>query len=191
MLPVTFNVRQAGCCMTAARIIAGKLLKEGKSPVVVEGWIRGRASGKVPEQPHCVHRHLTAWGSGGATPANLFVQHTPATLPNRYTHCMPIQHPTFTRVLRLRLKDKHARALRERAYWVNQVWNYCNDLSVKVLRREGRFLSGFDLQKYTNGCTKEGVPLHSQTVQAIAEEYATRRKQFKRGVCCIAVRQGR
>ena len=50
---------------------------------------------------------------------------------------MPIQHPAFTRVLRLRLKDKHARALRERAYWVNQVWNYCNDLSVKVLRREG------------------------------------------------------
>ena len=93
---------------------------------------------------------------------------------------MPIQHPTFTRVLRLRLKDKHARALRERAYWVNQVWNYCNDLSVKVLRREGRFLSGFDLQKYTNGCTKEGIPLHSQTVQAIAEEYATRRKQFKK-----------
>ena len=40
MLPVTFNVRQAGCCMTAARIIAGKLLKEGKSPVVVEGWIQ-------------------------------------------------------------------------------------------------------------------------------------------------------
>ncbi len=93
---------------------------------------------------------------------------------------MPIQHPTFTRVLRLRLKDKHARALRERAYWVNQVWNYCNDLSVKVLRREGRFLSGFDLQKYTNGCTKEGIPLHSQSVQAIAEEYATRRKQFKK-----------
>ena len=44
---------------------------------------------------------------------------------------MSIQHPTFTRVLRLRLKDKHARALRERAYWVNQVWNYCNDLSIK------------------------------------------------------------
>lgn len=40
MLPITFNVRQAGCCMTAARIIAGKLLKEGKSPVVVEGWIQ-------------------------------------------------------------------------------------------------------------------------------------------------------
>ena len=28
--------------------------------------------------------------------------------------------------------------------------------------------------------TLEGIPLHSQTVQAIAEEYATRRKQFKK-----------
>ena len=70
---------------------------------------------------------------------------------------MSIQCPTFTRVLRLRLKDKHARALRER-----------------------RFLSGFDLQKYTAGATREDVPLHSQTVQAIAEEYALRRKQFKK-----------
>ena len=93
---------------------------------------------------------------------------------------MSIQCPTFTRVLRLRLKDKHARALREHAYWVNQVWNYCNDLSFKVLKREHRFLSGFDLQKYTAGATREGLPLHSQTVQAIAEEYALRRKQFKK-----------
>ena len=71
---------------------------------------------------------------------------------------------------------KHARALRERAYWVNQVWNYCNDLSFKVLRREHRFLSGFDFAPYLKGLGDEGVPLHSQTVQAIAEEYATRRK---------------
>ena len=93
---------------------------------------------------------------------------------------MSIQCPTFTRVLRLRLKDKHARTLREHAYWVNQVWNYCNELSFKVLQRERRFLSGFDLQKYTAGATREGLPLHSQTVQAIAEEYALRRKQFKK-----------
>ena len=93
---------------------------------------------------------------------------------------MSIQCPTFTRVLRLRLKDKHARTLREQAYWVNQVWNYCNELSAKVWQRERRFLSGFDLQKYTAGSTREGVPLHSQTVQAIAEEYALRRKQFKK-----------
>ena len=106
---------------------------------------------------------------------------------------MPIQCSTFTRVLRLRLKDKHARALREHAYWVNQVWNYCNDLSSKVLQREHRFLSGFDLQKYTAGATREGLPLHSQTVQAIAEEYALRRKPrpFPRERAAVRLRAGR
>lgn len=66
------------------------------------------------------------------------------------------------------------------SYWVNQVWNYCNALSCQVWQREHRFLSGYDLQKFTDGATKEGLPLHSQTVQAIASEYATRRKQFKK-----------
>jgi len=53
-------------------------------------------------------------------------------------------------------------------------------LSIKVFERECRFTSGYDLQKYTNGASKEGLRLHSQTVQAIASEYATRRKQFKK-----------
>lgn len=81
------------------------------------------------------------------------------------------------RVLRLRLKDKHARVLREKAYWVNQVWNYANELSYKVWERERKFLSGYDFAKYTKGASKAGIPLHSQTIQAISEEYAIRRKQ--------------
>ncbi len=85
-----------------------------------------------------------------------------------------------TRVLRLRLKDKHAHLLSEQAYHVNQVWNYCNALSFKVFERERRFLSAFDLHAYTRGATKEGLPLHSQTVQAINEEFVTRRKQHKK-----------
>lgn len=85
-----------------------------------------------------------------------------------------------TRVLRLRVKDKHAPELREAATWVNQVWNYCNELSRKVWQRERRFLSGYDLQKFTNGATREGLPLHSQTVQAVAKEYATRRAKSKK-----------
>jgi IS605 OrfB family transposase len=85
-----------------------------------------------------------------------------------------------TRVLRLRIKDKHAADLREAATWVNQVWNYCNELSQKVWQRERRFLSGYDFARYTAGATKEGLPLHSQTVQAVAEEYATRRKQAQK-----------
>lgn len=84
------------------------------------------------------------------------------------------------RTLRLRIKDKHAKFLRELAFDVNQVWNFCNELSFKVFQRERRFMSGFDLQKYTNGASKEGLKLHSQSIQAIASEYATRRKQFKK-----------
>lgn len=41
-------------------------------------------------------------------------------------------------------------------------------------------MSGYDLQKYTNGASKEGLQLHSQTIQAIASEYVTRRKQHKK-----------
>jgi putative transposase len=88
--------------------------------------------------------------------------------------------PGLVRVLRLRLKDKHARILREKAYWVNQVWNYCNDLSLKVWERDCKFLSGYDFAPYTKGAGKAGLPLHSQTVQAISEEFAARRKQFKK-----------
>lgn len=82
--------------------------------------------------------------------------------------------------LRQRIKDKHAKYLRALAFDTNQVWNYCNELSYKVFQRERRFMSGYDLQKYTNGACKEGLRLHSQTIQAIAAEYATRRKQHKK-----------
>ncbi|MDY7537874.1 transposase [Undibacterium sp. 5I1] len=85
-----------------------------------------------------------------------------------------------TRVLRLRLKDKHAKDLRALASEVNFVWNYVNDLSYKVLRREHRFLSAYDLSAYTSGATKEGLSLHSQTVQAVNDEFVTRRKQCKK-----------
>ena len=84
------------------------------------------------------------------------------------------------RTLRVRIRDKHAKFLRDLAYDTNQVWNFCNALSIKVFERERRFMSGFDLQRYTNGASKEGLRLHSQTVQAIASEYATRRKQVKK-----------
>ena len=93
----------------------------------------------------------------------------------------PIELPqTIVRTLRLRVKDKHAPVLRDRSYWVNQVWNFDNELSVKILQREHRFVSGYDLHEFTAGASKEGIPLHSQTIQAINEEYATRRKQAKK-----------
>jgi putative transposase len=45
-----------------------------------------------------------------------------------------------------------------------------DDLSFKVFQRERRFPSGYDLQKYTNGGSREGLRLDSQTIQAIAAE---------------------
>ena len=45
----------------------------------------------------------------------------------------------WARTLRLRIKDKHAKFLGALAHDVNQVWNFCNDLSTKVFERERRF----------------------------------------------------
>ncbi|MHD0644359.1 RNA-guided endonuclease InsQ/TnpB family protein [Pseudomonas aeruginosa] len=84
-----------------------------------------------------------------------------------------------TKTLKVRIKDKHAAQLREWARSVNFVWNYINELSTRSIRERGKFLSKFDLQKYTDGSGKL-IGLHSQTVQGIADEYATRRKQFKK-----------
>ena len=84
------------------------------------------------------------------------------------------------RVLRLRLKDKHARVLREMASAVNLVWNYCNELSTKILEREGRFVGANELQRYLNGASREGLAVGSAVFQQVAEEYATRRRQFKK-----------
>ncbi|QBR03736.1 RNA-guided endonuclease InsQ/TnpB family protein [Paraburkholderia pallida] len=82
-----------------------------------------------------------------------------------------------TRVLRFRLKDKHAKLLLELAREVNLVWNFCNELSLKVWQREQRFLSGYEFHPFTKGAGKAGLGLHSQTLQAIGEEYAVRHKQ--------------
>ncbi|QBR03720.1 hypothetical protein [Paraburkholderia pallida] len=95
-----------------------------------------------------------------------------------------------TRVLRFRLKDKHAKLLRELAREVNLVWNFCNELSLKVWQREQRFLSGYDFHPFTKGAGKAGLGLHSQTLQAIGEEYAVRRKQARKRNCAGVCRAG-
>ena len=84
-----------------------------------------------------------------------------------------------TKTLRVRVRDKHAPLLRQMARSVNFVWNYLNELSWRAIRERGVFLSAFDLHPYTKGAGKE-LGLHSQTLQCIAAEYVTRRKQFKK-----------
>ena len=91
---------------------------------------------------------------------------------------------TTTRTLQLRLKDKHARVLRQMASEVNQVWNHINAISAKAARPfhgKPQYLSGYDLQKFTAGFSQcDGVSVGSGTVQRVCVEYATRRKQFKK-----------
>jgi transposase len=89
---------------------------------------------------------------------------------------------TAVRVLRLRVKDKHAAWLCGLAREVNTVFNYCNELSVKVFERERRFLSGFDFWPFLKGVTRGDCALHLpvQAVQEIAEEYARRRRQHRK-----------
>ena len=84
------------------------------------------------------------------------------------------------KTLKLRIKDKHGKALNQLAIDVNLVWNYVNDLCFKHLQRTGKFMSAFDVAKYTAGSSKAGLNLHSQTIQAATEELITRRKQFKK-----------
>ena len=81
--------------------------------------------------------------------------------------------------LRVRIKDRHTSRLCAMSRSVNLVWNYINELSERSIRERGQFLSAFDIHKYTVGAHKE-LGLHSHTVQKVAQEYVTRRKQFKK-----------
>ena len=86
-----------------------------------------------------------------------------------------------TKTLRLRIKDKHANVLCQMARQVNQVFNFCNESSHRAIRERHQWLSGYDLQKLTNGFSKcEGILIGSPTVQQVCEDYAKARKQFKK-----------
>ena len=89
--------------------------------------------------------------------------------------------PAFQiKTLRVRIKDRHAKTLIELGNEVNTVWNFSQDISLKCLAREHRFMTAFDIAAYTKGAGKEGMKLHSQSIQAVTEEYCARRKQFSR-----------
>ncbi|SHF37807.1 transposase, IS605 OrfB family, central region [Lampropedia hyalina DSM 16112] len=87
--------------------------------------------------------------------------------------------PTVVKTLKVRVKDKHAPLLLQMARQVNFVWNFINALSSRSIRERGQWLSAYDIHPYTKGAAKE-LGLHSQTLQCVAQEYVTRRRQFKR-----------
>lgn len=83
------------------------------------------------------------------------------------------------KTFRFRLKNPNQASLKKMAGAVNFVWNYCNDTSIQYLDKYGKWLSGFDLNYLTTGCSKD-LTINAQTVQAIGQQFATRRSQFKK-----------
>ncbi len=81
-----------------------------------------------------------------------------------------------------RIKDSNSKLIKslfEQFGAVNFVWNYCNDVQQQAVKRKKKWLNHYDLKNLTSGSSKE-LNLHSQTVQAVCEEYDTRRIQFKK-----------
>ena len=87
-----------------------------------------------------------------------------------------------TKTLKLRVRDKHCSVLNQQARQVNFVWNYINDLSARSIRERGVFLSAYDIQKYTNGASKE-LGLHSKTVFAVARSSSLAASQDGSYIC--------
>jgi IS605 OrfB family transposase len=79
-----------------------------------------------------------------------------------------------------RIKDGNvANKLNKLARDVNFVWNYCNETSYNAIKQRRKFLTKYDFRPLTKGASKE-LLINSQTVQAISDEYVTRRIQFKK-----------
>ena len=81
-----------------------------------------------------------------------------------------------------RIKDSNKKlnkSLMHKSGLVNLVWNYCNDIQQQTVKRCRPWLSAFDLSNLTSGTSKE-IDLHSASIQAVCEEYATRRSQFNK-----------
>ena len=81
-------------------------------------------------------------------------------------------------IYRYRVKSLNG-LLNKQARAVNFVWNFCNDRQKDALRFGRRWHTGFDLNKLTTGSSKE-LGLHSGTVNAVCEQYASSRSQKNR-----------
>jgi transposase len=81
---------------------------------------------------------------------------------------------------RFRVKDKHIANLQAQAAAVNFVWNFCNETQIQAVKSGRKWLGWNDLDQLTSGATKEGLDLHSQTVQQVCKQYDRSRSQHKR-----------
>ncbi len=95
---------------------------------------------------------------------------------------------TCVMTVQLKLKPSMTTFLNRAAIEVNQVWNWANATSFQgiIRTRERVFLTAFDLNNLSSGCTKSkdnkyGLRfINADTVQMINQEFVTRRIQFKK-----------
>lgn len=62
---------------------------------------------------------------------------------------------------------------------VNFVWNYCNMANQDSWNKFGKYLTRYDLQGLTTGCSKL-LDIPAQTINCICHEYVVRAKQHKK-----------
>lgn len=86
--------------------------------------------------------------------------------------------PSSMLTFRYRVKDATTGKHLQRMAWAcNRVWNFCNETSLLVWRRERRFISAFELINLCAGAGHE-LGLHTDTISEICHEYVKKRRQF-------------
>lgn len=96
---------------------------------------------------------------------------------------MAMSSVIVTRTLRLKVRPESYRWLEAAAIEVNQIWNWCNEISAKAGRPyvgKGKWLSGFDLCKLSASATQCFEHIGADTIQRVSLEYALRRRQFRK-----------
>ena len=79
-----------------------------------------------------------------------------------------------------RIKDSTSCKHLIRMSWaVHTVWNYCNEVSILALSRDGKWLSAYDLHALTAGTSKT-LGLSADTIQQICTEYVKGRQQARK-----------
>ncbi len=90
---------------------------------------------------------------------------------------------SFTRTLRLKVRSEAYAWLNAAAIEVNEVFNYCNETSLKAATRtdtKRQWLSGFDLCYLTAGATQYFDKIGADTIQSVCTHYAQKRQAAKR-----------
>jgi putative transposase len=87
------------------------------------------------------------------------------------------------RTLRLKVRRETYSWLNAAAVEVNEVFNYCNETSLKAATRtdtKRKWMSGFDLCKLTSGAAPYFEKIGSDTIQSICVHYSQKRRAARR-----------